>query len=506
MAATETAGRGPGEVTLDPADWDEVRRLGHRMVDDMVAHIRGAAEGPVWREIPAEVRARFEAPLPLEPAGAASAYEEFRASILPYGLGNLHPRFWGWVIGSGTVTGALAELLTAAMNANAAGFASSAILVEEQVLRWFAALMGMPASTSGLLVTGASEANFVGIAAGLRARLGPAYRQGGVVAAGARPMVYGSEESHFSVWRAVRLLGLGQDSCRIIPSDHAHRIDLEALDAAILADRRQGHRPVMLIGTAGTVGVGAFDPLDAVADRAQAHGLWLHVDGAFGALMALAPELAAPLRGLGRADSLAFDLHKWLHVPIEAACVLVRDATTHRDAFAVESSYTADAETGPATRSNRFTSLGLQQSRSARAIKVWFSLREHGAKRLGACVAMNVAQARYLADRVEADAELELLAPVASQIVCFRAVPASLPPTTDLNRFNRQLLQVIQTRGLALPSGHTVRGTFGIRCSITNHRTTRRDLDAFLALVRATAAEVAAGWGDDVHTPVEVSR
>lgn len=483
------------ELSLDPEDWESVRRLGHRMVDDLLVYLRGVPDGPVWRPIPEAIRDRFSGELPTEPLGADATYQEFRDSVLPYGLGNLHPRFWGWVIGSGTPTGALAEMLVGAMNTNVAGFASSAVVVEEEVLRWFAQVMGMPATSSGVLVTGASEANFIGIATGLRAQLGAGYRRSGVVGERARPMVYASEESHFSVWRAVRLLGLGEESCRVIRSNDAHEIDLEALDAAIEEDRRRGLHPCMLVGTAGTVGVGAFDDLDALADRARDQGMWLHVDGAFGAMLALVPGSEAPLRGLDRADSLAFDLHKWLHVQIEAACVLVRDPAAHRDAFAVTSSYTADSSEGPATQSNRFTNLGLQQSRSARGVKVWFSLREHGLRRLGECVAMNMAQAKYLAELVAVDPELELLAPVTSQVVCFRAVPKQLPKDADLNVFNTRLLQLIQVRGLALPTGHTVRGRYAIRCSITNHRTTRRDIDVFLDAVRAIAAELVAESG-----------
>jgi aromatic-L-amino-acid/L-tryptophan decarboxylase len=486
------------ETTLDPREWESVRALGHRMVDDMLAHVRDVRERPAWQPMPQSARDALAADVPLSPGDLETIYADFLEHVLPYGLGNIHPRFWGWVIGTGTFSAALADFLAVAMNTNVAGFDTSIVALEEQVLRWLREMLRLPEGRSGLLMSGGSEANFHGIAAGVRAVLGVEYAKGGLVAMKERPVVYTSAATHFSVKRAVRVLGLGEASYRVIPCDDAHRIDVGALRAAIARDRVAGMRPCMIAANAGTVGIGGFDPLGELADIAVHEGLWLHVDGAFGAMVALTDRYAHLVEGMERADSVTLDLHKWMHTPIEAACVFIRDDEAHHAAFAVQGAYLSNMREGPAKRINRFTDMGLQQSRSARAIKIWFSLREHGRKRFADCVEMNIEQAAWLAREIEAMPNAELFAPVASNIVCFRLTPDAIREER-WNAFNQEVLTRIQARGLATPSSFVSNDRFALRCCIANHRTTYADLEFFLGVLGSVADEVLAEEGSLVH-------
>jgi glutamate/tyrosine decarboxylase-like PLP-dependent enzyme len=470
----------PIEETLDPTDWETMRALGHRMLDDAFDWLRDVRERPVWQPMPEEVKATFRTPAPRGPASPESVYREFTERVLPYPTGNVHPRFWGWVMGTGTPFGVLAEMLAATMNSNCGGFDQSATEVEQQVLDWFKELLGMPAESSGLLVSGGSMANLVGLTVARNVGAGVDIRKTGVRGAAGRLTIYASTETHSSVRKAAELLGLGTDGLRLIPVHDDYTIDVAALERAVAEDRAAGHRPVCVVGNAGTVNTGAFDDLDRLADFCEREDLWLHVDGAFGALAALAPEHRDLAAGLGRADSVAFDLHKWMYMPFEAGCVLVRDASAHRDSFAVAPGYLARARGGLAVAGTWFSDYGVQLSRGFRALKVWMSLQEHGADKYGRLIAQNIEQARYLAALVEAEPELELMAPVPLDVVCFRYVgPGSA--ARDLDELNRELLIRIHESGVAVPSSVTLGGRSGIRAAITNHRSRREDFDLLVA-------------------------
>lgn len=472
------------EETLDPQDWDETRRLAHRMVDDMLAYLQTVRERPAWQPVPEEVKARFNRPLPLEPEAPGEVYEEFRSDILPYPMGNIHPRFWGWVMGSGTVMGVLAELLAATMNPNMGGGNHAAVYVERQVIDWCKEMMGFPAGASGLLVSGGSMANLVGLAVARNARAGVDVREEGVRAAAGPLTVYGSAEMHSSIQKAVELLGLGHAALRKIPVDREYRIDLSALVEAIRADRASGARPICIVGNAGTVNTGAIDDLAALADLCEREGLWFHVDGAFGGLARLAPALRPLVAGLERADSVAFDLHKWMYLPFEAGCILVRSAADHRNTFAVMPDYLAhDGERGLASGATWFSEYGVQLTRGFRALKVWMALKEHGAAKFGRLIQQNVDQARYLAGLVAAAPELELMAPVPLNIVCFRFKAPGLDDEA-LNRFNQELLIRLHESGVAAPSYTTLeRCCYALRAAITNHRSRREDFDLLVQTV-----------------------
>jgi len=471
------------EETLDPRDWDEFRGLAHRMVDDMLDHLASLREQPAWRPMPAAVRASFARPLPREGEGAEAVYREFVERVLPYPNGNLHPRFWGWVQGNGTPLGMMADMLAAGMNAHLAGFNQAPAQVEHQVLRWLAELMGFPEGASGLLVTGGTIANVLGLAVARHARAGFDVREEGLQGGRPRMTFYGSGETHGWARKAAELLGLGNASFRRVPTDAEFRVDPEALTAAVRADRAAGLHPFCVIGTAGTVNTGATDDLRALAAFCREEGLWFHVDGAFGSLARLAPDLRPQVEGIEEADSLAFDLHKWGYLPFECACVLVRDAEAHRDAFSIQASYLAETTRGVNAGGLPFADRGVDLTRGFKALKVWMSLKAHGTDALARLIRQNVEQARHLAGRVEAHPELELLAPVPLNVVCFRYAPAGVGEA-ELNAVNEEILLRLQEGGIAVPSGTVLGGRYALRVANVNHRSRREDFDA---LVEATA-------------------
>jgi len=464
------------DTGLDPADWDALRELGHRIIDDAFTRLADIRDGPVWQPVPEHVAERLSAPLPREGIGAAAAYEEFLRDIRPYPIGNTHPRFWGWVLGSGTPVGVLAELLAAAMNPNVSGLRGAPVNVERQVLAWLKQLLGYPQSSSGLLVSGGSMANLVGLAAGAGSRAGFDVHRLGWAAAPRPPVVYASNQTHFSVKKAVRTLGLGTERLREVPVDDEYRIEMGALREMIRRDRAAGLHPLAAVGNAGTVNTGAFDDLAALADLCAAEEMWFHVDAAFGAFAALDPELAPLARGMERADSLAFDLHKWLIVPVEAGAVLVRDAGAQRAAFRVGGDYVSHVPGGIGKDSTEFAELGPQLTRGFRALKVWMSLKAHGADAYVELVRRNVDQARHLAKLVRDHPRLELMAPVPLNVVNYRYHPGEADDE-PIDSLNRDILVRLHEDGIAAPSYTRLHGRFTIRVCITNHRTRDDDLD-----------------------------
>ncbi len=478
------------EESLDPADWGELRALGHRMVDDMMDYLQGVRDRPVWRPVPAETRAVFDQPTPRGPTDPAAVYQQFREHILPYPNGNIHPRFWGWVMGTGTPLAMLADMLASGMNPHLAGYDQSPALVERQVVRWMADLLGFPVEASGLLVSGGTMANLVGLAVARNAGAGFDLRAEGLQGPGAPHLVfYGSSETHSWARKASELLGMGDRAFRRIPVTPAYEIDVAALRTAIATDRAAGHRPFCVVGNAGTVNTGATDDLRAIAAICREEKLWFHVDGAFGAMAALAPSLRSIVAGLGEADSVAVDLHKWGYLPFEVGLALVRHPDAHRATFATASSYLDAAPRGIIAGGFPFADLGLQLSRGFRALKVWMSLKAHGADAWGRLVEPNVAQARYLRDRVAAEPRLELLAPVPLNVVCFRFSAPGLEGGA-LDSVNQEILIRVQERGIAVPSSTVLGGRFALRVAITNHRSRREDFDLLLDAVLAAGAEL----------------
>jgi glutamate/tyrosine decarboxylase-like PLP-dependent enzyme len=355
-----------------------------------------------------------------------------------------------------------------------------------------AELLGFPAESSGLLVSGGTVANLVGLAVARSAGAGFDVRAEGLQGAGRpRLLVYGSAETHSWSKKACELLGLGDSAFRRIPVDAEYRIEIAALRAALAEDRAAGHRPVCMIGNAGTVNTGATDDLQALAALCREEGLWFHVDGAFGAFAALAPSLRSTVAGMEQADSIAVDLHKWGYLPFEVGLALVRHPEAHRGTFATSSRYLDATPRGIVAGGFPFADLGIQLSRGFRALKVWMSLKAQGADLWGRLVEQNVAQARHLRDRILAEPRLELLAPAPLNVVCFRYLAPGLAEPA-LDAMNEEILLRVQERGIAVPSSTVLGGRFALRVAITNHRSRREDIDLFLEAVLAIGAELTA--------------
>ena len=471
----ESAVRSTHGETLDPDDWSDALAVSRKILEDAVAYLRDIRDRPVWREPPADVRAFFETPLPREAQPLAEVYRDVAVTVMAYPMGNIHPRFWSWYMGSSNFTGALGDFLAAVQGSNLGGGNHVAALMDQQVVDWCKAMVGFPASASGTLVSGGSMANIIGLAVARNAKADVDVRELGVGAIGKPLRLYGSDQIHSCHRKAVEALGLGNQALRRIQTDSALRLDLEALRVAIARDRADGFRPCCVIATAGTVNTGAIDDLPALAALAAEEDLWLHIDGCIGALIAIAPKNAWRVAGIEKADSVALDPHKWLHTPFEAGCVLVKDAAAHRGAFSVTPEYLESTSRGLASGA-WLHDWGLQTSRGFRALKIWMSLKEHGVEKFGRLIDQNIDQAHHLSALVDAEPALELVAPTNINIVCFRYRPPGLDEGA-LKRLNVEIMLRLQEDGIAAISDTTVHGKHCLRVAINNHRTRRSDLD-----------------------------
>lgn len=352
--------------------------------------------------------------------------------------------------------------------------------VEKQVVNWCRELFEFPETSSGLIVSGTSIATIVALKAARDRCFDFSSRKAGLQKSDLGQLVgYTSAQTHFCVARAFDILGLGSDALRKISVNENFEIDTSALQLAITQDRAAGLTPFVMVGTAGAVNVGAIDDLETLADIAQAEKLWLHIDGAFGALGVLCEQLRPRLTGIKRADSLAFDFHKWLHVNYDAGFILMRSEASHRRAFSERPEYLKGAERGLAAGNPWPVEYGPELSRGFRALKIWTQLAEHGTDKLGALIAQNCAQAAYLKTLVDAHPHMDMVAPVAMNICCFRyGAPRQDKLTVD--RLNDEIVMQLQIQGLAAPSTTLVNGRNAIRVNITNHRTTRADLDMLI--------------------------
>ena len=438
----------------------------------------------MWRPAPPEVVREFSRPLPTQPQSLEQVLDDFSTMIRPYATGNLHPLFMGWVHGTGTPAGMIAEMLAAGLNANCGGRNHIALDVERQIASWAAELFGFPAEASGVFVTGTSAANHLALLIARNACLGDQVRRDGLRDAGPQLVAYTSAEAHGCIKQAVEMAGIGSRFLRAIAVDQHGTMRPDLLAAAISADRAHGLQPFLVAATAGTVNTGAFDDLETLADICRREKLWFHVDGAFGALVALCPDLRPLIRGIARADSVAFDFHKWAHVPYDAGFLLVRDPERHRRTFSSPAAYLHRAPSGLAAGEVWPCDLGPDLSRGFRALKTWFTLRVHGADKIGACIAHTCQVAKYLEKRLTEQDLFEIAAPVALNIVCF-----GLRTSPD-GELNKAIAIDLQERGVAAPSTTIIGGRAVIRAAIVNHRTTEADIDTLVAALGDSALRV----------------
>ena len=490
---------GLDERSLDPTDWDNYRRIAHEALNMAIDYIKNVRTRPVWRAVPDSVKRRLEEPLPLQAQGLEKTYRDFQELVLPYATGNIHPRFWGWVHGTGLSTGIISEMMGAAMNSNCGGRDQGALYVERQVIDWFRQIVGYPEGASGVLVSGTSMGNVIGLAVARNAHIGVSARAQGVSASSKKLITYASSEAHSSIAKALELLGLGNASLRKVPVNAKFSIELSALEKAIQEDRRAGLQPFCVVGCAGTVNTGGMDDLAALSEICGKENLWFHVDGAFGAMCALSETLKTLARGVETSDSVAFDFHKWMYIQYDAGCVLVRDGRLHKQAFATRPDYLQHLDRGLAGGGEWFTDLGPELSRSFRALKIWFALKEHGTQQFAEMIEKNCQQARYLAALVVQNHELELIAEPTLNIVCFRYRPNGLDEA-ELDRLNGDVVIELQERGIAAPSTTRLYGKLAIRVAITNHRSLREDFNLLLLSVVAIGSELL-GNSRRVSTP-----
>ena len=482
------------EESLDPNNWESMRALGHRILDDMMDYLETLRERPAWQHAPYHVKAHFEGSPPIDPQPPEEVYRDYVQYILPYQLGNNHPRFWGWVLGTGTVMGMFAELLAAAtdaMSGNASYISNN--YVELQVLDWCKTLLGYPHTASGLITSGCSASNLIGLAVARNAKAGFDLRSQGMRAAQQQMTIYCSEEAHSSIQKAVELLGFGSHALRQVPVNNSMQIDLAALREAIKNDRENGLFPICVVGVAGTTNTGAIDDLEALADICSEEGLWLHVDGAFGAWAAIAPKSKHLVAGMERADSLAFDLHKWMYLSYPIGCVLIRNADEHRLTFSLTPTYLAhgEGERGLTGIDVPWLSdYGFELSRGFHALKAWMTIKEHGTAKYGRLIQQNIDQAHYLARLVEDSPELEMALPVSLNVVCFRYIRPNMSDAT-LDGLNKQIEIELQEKGIAIPSIVTIRGKKYLHVAITNHRSRQGDFDLLVREVIRIGNELA---------------
>jgi len=425
-----------------------------------------------------EVNALFNCELP-EEALCAAAFDDL-ARVLEFSRPP-SPRFFGYVLGSGEPVGAIADLVASVLNQNVTSWRSgpASATIERTVVRWLGEFIGCR-GFSGSLAGGGSSANLMGLAMAREAKA-PAND------AGAQPVViYASSEVHMSIPKAAALLGLGYHSIRYIGVDERFRMRLDELKNAIRADQAAGKKAIAIVGSAGTTATGSIDPLDDLATIAAENDLWFHVDGAYGAFAAaVAPD---KFRGLARADSLSLDAHKWLYQPLDCGCLLYRDPAAAQRAFSHSGDYTKVLSSDP-IEGFAFFEESMELSRRFRALKIWLSLRYHGAQAFREAIAEDLRLALHLASVVGEQDELELLAPIELSAVCFRYRPEA-NSEEEINAVNAEILKRSQREGRVFFSNAMINGKFALRACITNHRSTQRDVEEVVREVMRLAEEL----------------
>jgi aromatic-L-amino-acid/L-tryptophan decarboxylase len=486
-------GRRMAPLAMEP---DEFRRAGHKLVDGVAEFLASLPLRAVTRDTaPDTIRDLLaaEQPLPVSGTDAESLLTSSAALLFEHSLFNGHPRFYGYITASPAPIGMLGDLLAAAINANVGAWrlAPVATEIEAQTVRWLAELIGYPRDCGGLFVSGGNIANFVAVLAARTATAGWDVRRTGLDAAVARPLrIYASSETHTWLQKAADISGIGTDAIHWVPTRADLRMDTGALRAALEQDRAAGEQPLMVVGTAGSVSTGAVDPLFEIAEICREMGVWFHVDGAYGAFAAAVPGAPDDLRALSLADSVAVDPHKWLYAPLEAGCVLVRNAEALRAAFSYHPAYYHFG------RELNFVDFGPQNSRGFRALKVWLALRQVGREGYVQMIGDDIRLSQHLHARIVQHPELEAVSQELS-ITTFRYVPSDLAarPSTDgsatyLNELNEALLARIQSGGEAFVSNAVLEGRYLLRACIVNFHTCEDDLDALPEMVVRLGSEI----------------
>ncbi|MGN6380771.1 MAG: pyridoxal phosphate-dependent decarboxylase family protein [Gaiellales bacterium] len=470
-------------VPVADLDWgaDRARDLTGAALDLWCELLDSMRELPVSRQpAAADIAQAAALPIPAEPLAVPELAAMLRPFVLEQSTLCGHPGFMAYISGSGTVPGAAADLLAAGLNPNVGGWALSpaATELELHLMRWLAAQFGLPEGAGGLMTSGGAASNLTALKAARDARTPGDTRRDGI--AGLRLVLYASREAHSTIAESADMLGLGESAVRLIPTDQEHRMRPQELEQAIAADRAAGECPFVVVATAGTTATGAIDPLGEVAAICDRHGLWLHVDAAYGGAAALAPELRPLLAGIERADSIAFDPHKWLYTPQSSACLLVRNPADLARSYSFDAAYLRD-DAALSGRGQNIGELGPQLSRNFSALKVWLSLAAHGTEAYGRRIAHDVELARYLDHLVHEHPDLEPMCPVTLSIACFRFTPPGAGlDDAELDHLNARLMDAIRRDGRTFPSNAELNGRYCLRACLVNHRSEAADIEALV--------------------------
>jgi aromatic-L-amino-acid/L-tryptophan decarboxylase len=483
------------------ADWwdpdlppDEFRRLGYQAVDMMAGYFASLRDRPVFPAVTSqEAAAAFDEPLPLVGQPAGRILDDWPARVLPHATHLGSPRYFGFVNGSGTMIGVLAEALAAAVNMNAGGWKAgpAATEIERRTIAWIGELIGYPAG-GGLFTSGGTMANFTALLAALRSVAPYDTTTAGLQsqARTGRFLIYMADhEGHISIERVADLLNLGRDAIRRVPSRPDLTLDPTVLEAMVRVDRAAGDYPFCVVAQVGSINTGAIDPLEDIAEICRRHGLWFHADGACGAVGAMLPEKQAQYRGLELADSVTLDPHKWLFINYECGCLLVRDPERLRRAFSLSAPYLRGTLPGAYTGLD-FYDYGPEMSRGFRALKVWMTLRHFGLEGYRTLLRQGIRCAEHLDRLVRASDAFEALHEPNLYIYSFRYAPQGEPQAAAtssavdkarldarLDRLNQRIADEIQARGIAFIMTSRLRGRTVLRMSICSHRTSPADID-----------------------------
>lgn len=466
-------------IDLSP---EEFRRLGYAAIDLIADQLATVRDMPTRQPVPAKLRAQLvHSPLGDDPVDADTLLQRVAEEILAYPMGNNSPRFFAWVNSPPAPLGILADLLAAGHGASVAGGDHSATYVEHGVLNWFKTMFGWDEHAAGLLTSGGSMANLIPLAVMRHVKAQGKMRQDGFSAEGAPMVIYTSAQGHSCIQKAVELLGFGDRYLHRVPVDADYQMDVSALRRLIEQDRVSGLNPVCVVASVGTVNTGAIDPLAPLADLCAEEDLWLHIDGAYGGFGILDPNVAPLYNGIERADSLAIDPHKWLYMPVECGCTLVKDAQAMRDTFSVMPPYLRDDRALP-----WFSEFGVQQTRGFKALKLWMTLQQVGLNGYRDLIARDNAMARALRARIMERANFEVVSAGPLSITCFRYKPNAYMDDEAVDALNRAIPPLVQASGEAFITTTELDERTVLRACIVNFRTAEADLDRLLdAIERA---------------------
>jgi len=470
---------------------DQISSAAAALVHEYFSEIR---ERPVVApNYAGKTKAAINVELPNEGRPLAELLDECR-TVIDLSRHNGHPRFFGYVASPSTPVGAYADLIASALNANITCWRSgpAGTELEQTVVRWLGSLIRYDANSKGLLTSGGSMANMIALLIASRRQGGPEAARKGLWNAGPPLTIYASEEVHMSIPKAADILGLGRDQVRTVSCDERQRMRVDELVTRIKADRNDGLRPCCVVASAGTTNTGAIDPFNEIAGVAREFDLWFHIDGAYGAPGVLDQRKAERFAGLERADSVSLDPHKWLYVPVDAGCLLFRDAAAAVATFSTEEADYIKVHGLSEDAAFAYWDYGVELSRRFRALKVWLTLGYYGARRLAESISNDISMAAYMGELVSHADDFELLAPVELSICCFRYVPQN-SGDLDLDQLNEKIMAAVQKDGRAYLSNATVNGKFALRACITNFRTTKADIEETLSVVRAVAKQLGHG-------------